>query len=148
MSDRASRISPRASRSGILLSEATARQVLRLMEGVVSPIGTGRLAGLHGLRVAGKTGTAQKFDRENGRYFSDRFVAWFVGVVPADDPKLVIVAAVDDPVGPRHSGGTVAAPLFAEVAASQLLHLGIYTRPEPIRRAVATHGRATSAGEG
>ena len=131
-----------------VISESTATQVLRLMEGVVSPIGTGRLAGLHGLRVAGKTGTAQKFDRESGRYFSERFVAWFVGVVPADDPKLVIVTAIDDPVGPLHSGGTVAAPLFAEVAASQLLHMGIYTRPEPIPRAVARHDRPTRSGEG
>jgi cell division protein FtsI (penicillin-binding protein 3) len=120
-----------------VVSEKTADTVLALMEGVVSPVGTGRLAGLHGVRVAGKTGTAQKFDRKSGRYHTDRFVAWFVGVVPADDPKLVIVAAVDDPVGPLHSGGTVAAPLFAEVAASSLLHMGIYTRPEPIARAVA-----------
>jgi cell division protein FtsI (penicillin-binding protein 3) len=121
-----------------VVSEDTAARVLGLLETVVSPVGTGRLAGLHGVRVAGKTGTAQKLDRENGRYHSDRFVAWFVGVVPADDPRLVIVAAVDDPVGPLHSGGTVAAPLFAEVAASSLLHMGIYTRPEPIAKAVTT----------
>lgn len=119
------------------LSAATARRVLSMMEGVVSPIGTGRLAGLHGVRVAGKTGTAQKLDREHRRYYDDRFVAWFVGVVPADDPKLVIVTAIDDPVGPLHTGGSVAAPLFAEVAASSLLHMGIYTRPEPIAKAVA-----------
>jgi len=121
------------------LSTETADRVLSLLENVVSPIGTGRLAGLHGVRVAGKTGTAQKLDRENRRYYDDRFVAWFVGVVPADDPKLVIVAAVDDPVGPLHSGGTVAAPLFAEVAASSLLHMGIYTRPEPIAKALASN---------
>jgi len=120
------------------ISPETAAQVLHLMEGVVSPVGTGRLAGLRGVRVAGKTGTAQKLDRESGRYHADRFVAWFIGIVPADDPKLVIVAAVDDPVGPLHTGGTVAAPLFAEVAASSLLHMGIYTRPEPIAKAVAT----------
>jgi cell division protein FtsI (penicillin-binding protein 3) len=120
-----------------VVSRETADAVRAMMEQVVSPIGTGRLAGLHGVRVAGKTGTAQKLDRENGRYHTDRFVAWFIGIVPADDPKLVIVAAVDDPVGPRHTGGTVAAPLFAEVAAGHLLHMGIYTRPEPIARAVA-----------
>jgi cell division protein FtsI (penicillin-binding protein 3) len=113
----------------------TAGEVLRLMEGVVSQ-GTGRLAGLHGVRVAGKTGTAQILDRETGRYHPDRFIAWFIGIVPADDPRLVIVAAVDDPRSALHTGGTVAAPLFAEVAAGQLLHLGIYTRPEPVPRAV------------
>ena len=118
-----------------VISTETAAATLRLMEGVVGPEGTGRMAGLHGVRVAGKTGTAQKLDPETRSYFQDRFVAWFVGVAPADDPKLVIVAAVDDPRGRFHTGGMVAAPLFAETAARQLLHLGIYTRPEPIPRA-------------
>jgi len=131
-----------------VISEQTAAQVLGFMEGVVSPVGTGRLAGLRGVRVAGKTGTAQKFDRKNGRYHADQYVAWFVGVVPAEDPQLVIVVAVDDPVGPLHTGGSVAAPLFAEVAASQLLHMGIYTRPEPIARAVAKKPVDRSQGEG
>jgi cell division protein FtsI (penicillin-binding protein 3) len=122
----------------------TAGQVLRLLEGVVNE-GTGRLAGLHGVRVAGKTGTAQILDRETGRYHPDRFVAWFIGIVPADDPRLVIVAAVDDPRSLLHTGGTVAAPLFAEVAAGQLLHLGIYTRPEPVPRAVVIAAAGTDA---
>jgi cell division protein FtsI (penicillin-binding protein 3) len=118
-----------------VVSAGTAEATLGLMEGVVGPDGTGRLAGLHGLRVAGKTGTAQKLDRETGRYFQDHFVAWFVGIVPADDPRLVTVVALDDPQGRFHTGGMVAAPLFAEVVAQQLVQLGIFTRPAPVPRA-------------
>jgi cell division protein FtsI (penicillin-binding protein 3) len=115
-----------------VVSEQTAATVLAMMEGVVSAEGTGRRAALAGLRVAGKTGTAQKFDRTTGRYSQDRYLAWFVGVVPAEDPKLVIVVAIDEPQGPAHGGGDVAAPLFARVAASQLADMGIVTRPAPI----------------
>jgi cell division protein FtsI (penicillin-binding protein 3) len=100
--------------------------VVSMLETVVTPEGTGRRASLPGIRVAGKTGTAQKFDRESGRYSSQRFRAWFVGVVPADDPRLVIVAGLDEPRRPYHTGGASAAPLFARVAAAQLAQLGIH----------------------
>lgn len=116
-----------------VVSRETAETVLRMMEGVVSGIGTGRRAGLHGVRVAGKTGTAQKLDVDRGRYSRTRYVAWFVGAVPADDPRLVVVTALDEPTGDAHGGGDVAAPLFARVAAYQLARMGIATRPEPVR---------------
>jgi len=115
-----------------VVSTGTAAAVLRMMEGVVSAKGTGRRAGLRHLRVAGKTGTAQKFDATTGSYSSQKCVAWFIGVVPADNPRLVIVVALDEPAGPAHGGGDVAAPLFARVAAAGLGRLGIITAPEPI----------------
>jgi len=115
-----------------VISEKTARTVLRMLEGVVSSTGTGRRAGLEGLRVAGKTGTAQKFDRKLNRYSKSRYIAWFMGAVPADDPRIVVVAQLDEPKGQAHGGGDVAAPLFARVAAGQLAHLGIITQPKPI----------------
>ncbi|MEE8581309.1 MAG: penicillin-binding protein [Myxococcota bacterium] len=118
-----------------VVSAETARSVLRMMEDVVGPEGTGRLAGLRRVRVAGKTGTAQKFDPETGAYSRDRHIAWFIGAVPADDPRLAIVVAVDEPAGSVHSGGAVAAPLFAQVAAAQLAALGIMTVPETISAA-------------
>jgi membrane peptidoglycan carboxypeptidase len=99
------------------------------MEGVVAPGGTAKHAALRGVRVAGKTGTAQKLDLETGTYADDRFVAWFIGIVPADDPKLVIVAGIDEPQRPQHTGGAAAAPLFAHMAASQLARFGIMTEP-------------------
>jgi cell division protein FtsI (penicillin-binding protein 3) len=125
-----------------VVSAETAASVLSMMESVVGPSGTGRRAGLRGLRVAGKTGTAQKLDTDAGRYSQDRFISWFVGVVPADDPRLVIVVSLDEPQRGIHSGGSSAAPLFAQVAAGQLGRLGILTAPEPIpaaaREAVET----------
>jgi cell division protein FtsI (penicillin-binding protein 3) len=108
----------------------TAAAVLAMMEGVVGPEGTARRAALRGVRVAGKTGTAQKFDPATATYSDERFSAWFVGVVPAEDPKLVIVAGVDEPRRPVHTGGAAAAPLFARVASDQLARFGVFTEPE------------------
>ena len=113
------------------VSAWAARTTLDMMRTVVSSEGTGRQAGLRDVAVAGKTGTAQKLDRETGRYSQSRYIAWFMGVVPADDPELAIVVAVDEPSGAVHSGGGVAAPLFARVAAAQLAHRGIVTEPAP-----------------
>jgi cell division protein FtsI (penicillin-binding protein 3) len=117
---------------GRAVSARAAHLTLDMMSRVVSAEGTGRLAGLAGVPVAGKTGTAQKLDVELARYSEDRYIAWFIGVVPADDPELAIVVAVDEPSGRSHSGGVVAAPLFARVAAAQLARRGIVTEPQPI----------------
>jgi membrane peptidoglycan carboxypeptidase len=104
-----------------------------MLEGVVSPDGTGSLAGLKGIRVGGKTGTPQKYDSESQTFSLDRHEAWFVGVVPADAPKLVIVVRVDEAQRPAHTGGATAAPLFARIAAAQLTRYGIFTEPERSR---------------
>jgi cell division protein FtsI (penicillin-binding protein 3) len=112
-----------------VVSPDTAATVLAMMEGVVGPEGTARRAALRGVRVAGKTGTAQKFDPATATYADDRFTAWFIGVVPAEDPKLVIVAGVDEPRRPLHTGGAAAAPLFARVASAQLARFGVFTQP-------------------
>ncbi len=114
------------------ISPVAARKTLDMMQTVVSPTGTGRLAGLAGVAVAGKTGTAQKLDVDRKKYSTTRYIAWFIGVVPADDPELAIVVAIDEPKGYLHTGGYVAAPLFARVAAAQLARRGIITEPEPI----------------
>jgi cell division protein FtsI (penicillin-binding protein 3) len=117
---------------GKAVSQSAARQTLDMMRSVVSPEGTGRLAALADVAVAGKTGTAQKLDTKLGRYSRNRYIAWFMGVVPADDPELAIVVAIDEPSGYPHSGGYVAAPVFARVAAAQLARRGIVTEPAPM----------------
>jgi membrane peptidoglycan carboxypeptidase len=122
-----------------VLSPETAAAVLDMLEHSAGPEGTGRRAALRGVRVAGKTGTAQKYDSESGRYAQDRFRAWFIGAVPVDDPKLVIVTGLDEPQRPSHIAGASAAPLFARVAAAQLSHFGISTTPQhPRPRSVPT----------
>jgi len=113
-----------------VVGEDTADAILEMMEGVISPEGTGSRAGLKGVRVAGKTGTPQKYDSESQTFSTDRYEAWFTGVVPVDSPKLVIVVRVDEAKRPAHTGGATAAPLFARVAAAQLTRYGIFTEPE------------------
>ncbi|MBW2698421.1 MAG: PASTA domain-containing protein [Deltaproteobacteria bacterium] len=117
---------------GQAVSPAVAAHTLSMLETVVSGEGTGRRAALAGVRVAGKTGTAQIFDTETGHYSQTRYTAWFLGIAPADDPRIAIVVALHEPQGPSHTGGGTAAPLFARVAADQLARFGITTEPEPI----------------
>ena len=120
-----------------VVSRETARRVLGMLEHVVTEAeGTGSRAGLPGVRVAGKTGTAQKWDAESGAYSQDRYRAWFVGAAPVEAPRVVIVAQLDEPDRPNHTGGMSAAPLFAEVAEAQLARWGVY--PEPLPTLVAT----------
>jgi len=100
-----------------------ARRISQMLESVTQPGGTAPRAAIEGIRVAGKTGTAQK--AENGRYSRDRWLSSFVGYLPADDPRLVIAVAIDEPQG-NHFGGIVAAPVFKRVAEASLDYLYIH----------------------
>jgi len=113
--------------------------VLAMMEGVVGPEGTGKRAAIPGIRVGGKTGTAQKLDPRTRRYSDSRYQAWFVGVAPVDDPRLAVVVMLDEPRRGLHTGGMAAAPVFARVAAAQLARMGIFGTPDepPVRMAAA-----------
>jgi cell division protein FtsI (penicillin-binding protein 3) len=112
------------------VSARTAATLVSMLEHTVGPEGTGRLAALRGVRVAGKTGTAQKFDDDAQTYAENRFTAWFIGIVPADAPLLAVVVALDEPRRPRHTGGSAAGPLFADLASAQLARFGILTAPQ------------------
>jgi cell division protein FtsI (penicillin-binding protein 3) len=104
-----------------ILAPRVARQVLRMMEDVVIE-GTGQEAQLPGYTVAGKTGTAAKPDPDGG-YSTSRYVASFVGIVPAKNPRLVILVTVDEP--DTIWGGVVAAPAFQQIAGFDLQYLEI-----------------------
>jgi cell division protein FtsI/penicillin-binding protein 2 len=96
---------------------------MAMMQDVVNEAGgTGALARLEGYSVAGKTGTASKPER--GGYSDSRYVASFVGVVPASAPRLVVLVSVDEPKGAIW-GGVVAAPAFQEIARYSLQYLEI-----------------------
>jgi len=105
-----------------ILTPRVSRQVLRMMEDVVIE-GTGQEAQLPGYKVAGKTGTAAKADSDGG-YSTSRYVASFVGMVPASSPRLVVVVTVDEPAAAIW-GGVVAAPAFQEIAGFDLQYLEI-----------------------
>ena len=107
-----------------LVRRATADTVLEMLTAVVeTKKGTGKNARIEGYRVAGKTSTAQKANPEGG-YFEDQYYASFVGAVPAEDPRLVILVSVDNPEG-GHYGNEVAAPAFARLGARVLAYLGV-----------------------
>jgi cell division protein FtsI (penicillin-binding protein 3) len=107
-----------------VISTKTARNVARILEGVVSQDGTAPLAAISGYRVAGKTGTSQKVDPRTRSYSKKDYVAIFVGFVPADRPRMVILMTVDEPEGKPY-GGLVAGPAFQEVGTWALNYLGI-----------------------
>jgi cell division protein FtsI (penicillin-binding protein 3) len=103
-----------------VVSRWVAMQLMGMLKNVVAE-GTGTLAAVPGYQVAGKTGTAAKPDPRGG-YSTSRYVASFVGVVPASRPRLVILVSVDEPRGAIW-GGVVAAPAFAQIAKFDLQYL-------------------------
>ena len=105
------------------MSEALAREVVEMMEGVTQPGGTAPKARVAGYRVAGKTGTARKVGTAG--YDDERHVAWFAGIAPASQPRIVTVVVVNEPRGRLRGGGAVAAPVFARVVARALRLLGV-----------------------
>ncbi|HMM49255.1 MAG TPA: penicillin-binding transpeptidase domain-containing protein, partial [Miltoncostaeaceae bacterium] len=108
-----------------IMSTRTAREVDGMLRKVVSENGTGSAAAVRGFTVAGKTGTAQKYDEQLGAYSDYRYMASFVGYLPADNPQLVIAVAVDEPSSESIYGGDVAAPAFERIAEFATNTLGI-----------------------
>ncbi|HYH94636.1 penicillin-binding transpeptidase domain-containing protein [Hyalangium sp.] len=106
-----------------VVSSKVARQVVGMLESVVAKEGTAPKAAMQEYRVAGKTGTAEKADPV-ARGYSDKRIASFVGVVPADNPRAVILVVVDEPKTDVY-GGLVAAPAFKEIATAAMAHLAV-----------------------
>jgi cell division protein FtsI (penicillin-binding protein 3) len=113
-----------------VVSEKTARLLTSILKGVVNEGGTGVMAGVEGFDVAGKTGTAQKADLANGGYAAKKRLASFIGFVPADNPRLVMLVLIDEPEVNVY-GGVVAAPAFRSIAGGVLRHLGVV--PEKVQ---------------
>ncbi|MBI5789532.1 MAG: serine hydrolase [Candidatus Schekmanbacteria bacterium] len=119
-----------------VISQDTARSLNEILQNVVEN-GTGTEAALPNIKVAGKTGTAQKIDPETGAYSEDKVVASFIGYLPAQKPQLVILAMVDEPQVSAW-GSKVAAPLFRKVA-DQVVS---YSKINPYNEAVqVAHNR-------
>lgn len=106
-----------------IIAAENARAVVDMMEHVVSRAGTGLRAAVAGYRVAGKTGTARKFDI--GGYSQERYIAVFAGVAPVSDPRLSVVVIVDEPRGSAYYGGDVAAPVFSRIVEGAMRILAI-----------------------
>ena len=113
-----------------VISKETSAQMREIMESVVTD-GGGKIAYLPGYRLGGKTGTAQKVI--NGTYAQGHYVCSFVGMAPADDPQIVVLAIVDEPTGVMAFGSTTAGPIIKEVMSNTLKYLDVepkYTEEE------------------
>lgn len=106
-----------------VISSKAAKAVTDLMVQDVES-GTGKNAAIKGISVAGKTGTAEKVDTKTGKYNKKMNVSSFVGFAPAEDPKIVVLVAIDEPQGASY-GGVVAAPAFKEILTAALLKNGL-----------------------
>jgi len=110
-----------------VVSKEVARAVAEMLVAVTEGEGTGVEAAVDGYRVAGKTATAQKTDPLTGRYSIDKYIASFVGFVPAEKPVVAIAVTLDEPMV-EHAGGAVAAPIFRHVAQMALKLAGLTPR--------------------
>lgn len=128
-----------------VVSRETSNIMRDMLMSVTEKGGTGTLAVVPGYRTAGKTGTAQKADPLTGGYSADKRVATFAGFIPAENPKLVVLALLDEPKGQVY-GGLVAAPIFSRVAAQSLQYLGVPpTYPEDKDKILPTEEMVVNA---
>lgn len=118
-------------RKRVVVSESTSKQVRQALESVVAN-GSGRQAYRDGLRIAGKTGTAQKV--ENGRYKEGDYIVSFVGFAPANDPELLVYVAIDHPKSTLVFGSTIAAPIVGQIIEDSAPILGIEKQAEQLER--------------
>ena len=113
-----------------VISEKASLQMVGILKSAVKS-GTGKKAALSGFDVAGKTGTAQKYNMETRSYSSTEFISSFIGFAPADSPRLVILIMVDNPKD-LHWGSVVAAPVFQKIAKKALRYLNVPSSKERV----------------
>ncbi|NZA28378.1 penicillin-binding protein 2 [Luteimonas sp. SJ-92] len=130
-----------------VLDPAISRQIMRMMQTVTETGGTATRAAILGYHVAGKTGTARK---ASGGGYARRYVAFFAGLVPVENPRFSMVVVIDDPdtTGNMYGGGWVSAPVFKNVMEGALRLMDV--PPDDIdtwlaAQAQADAGRAAAA---
>ncbi len=122
-----------------VMSASTAKSILSMLEAVTRE-GTGTRARVPFYQVAGKTGTVHKVSA--GNYQSDKYMALFAGLAPANDPKVVAVVVIDEPGGREYYGGEVAAPVFSRVVAGALRLLNVPPTPEARKSVANSHSKS------
>ncbi|PJK14298.1 cell division protein [Lysobacteraceae bacterium NML07-0707] len=124
-----------------VLDAEIARSVVQMMQTVTKPGGTATQAAILGYHVAGKTGTARK---SSGGGYSRRYVAFFVGLVPAQNPRYAMVVSVDDPDPAKgYYGGLVSAPVFRSVMEGTLRLMDV--PPDDIESWIAAQQKASGS---
>ncbi|MBM3712589.1 MAG: penicillin-binding protein 2 [Actinobacteria bacterium] len=114
-----------------IISSETAEAVKEMMLACVED-GTGKRAQVEGVKVCGKTGTAQKVNKNGLGYSEGRIITSFLGFAPYEDPNVAVIIVVDEPHGPEDEvfGGTVAAPIFSDILSFSLTRLRIEQQKE------------------
>lgn len=115
-----------------IISEETSKIIRETLESVVAN-GTGRPAYIDGYRVGGKTGTAQKVGPD-GTYMANNHIVSFIGFAPADNPKLVVFVAIDNPKNTIQFGGVVAAPIVKKIMSDSLRNLNVPLRKDGLEK--------------
>jgi cell division protein FtsI (penicillin-binding protein 3) len=113
-----------------VISEKTSRQMIEVLKNTVKT-GTGIPAALSGFEAAGKTGTAQKYDKASGAYSKEDYLSSFIGFVPADAPKIVVLVMIDSP-RKAYWGGEVAGPVFRKISKEVLRYLNVPSKNERV----------------
>jgi cell division protein FtsI (penicillin-binding protein 3) len=127
-----------------VLSPKTAREVRRMLQLAAGPGGTAPRAQAIGYSVGGKTGTARK--QEGKTYATNRYRAWFVGLAPVSDPRIVVAVMVDEPSKGVFYGGDVAAPVFAQIVQQSLRMMNVAPDIEVKPQIAVKPGAAGSSG--
>ncbi|MBK6868321.1 MAG: penicillin-binding protein 2 [Burkholderiales bacterium] len=121
-----------------VFSEKNARAVRKMLQMAAGPGGTGQRAQTLGYSVGGKSGTARK--QQGKGYASNKYRAWFAGMAPIDQPRVIVAVMVDEPSAGTYYGGTVAAPVFSEVVQQSLRIMGVQpdvaVKPEIVAKQV------------
>lgn len=123
-----------------VLKPQTATKMRKAMEKVVLDGGTAEAAAVPGFRVAGKTGTARKFNPKTRDYFKSKKIVSFVGMMPAQDPKFVCLVVVDEPSpkpGINVYGGSIAGPIFSKIATRAAAYMNLQPT-EPVTTPLAS----------
>ena len=106
-----------------VFSERTANQVRKMLQMAAGPGGTGQKAQTVGYSVGGKSGTARK--QQGKGYAAGKYRAWFTGMAPIDNPRIIVAVMIDEPSNGVIYGGAVAAPVFSEVVQQTLRMMGV-----------------------
>ena len=123
------RFGPKAPRR--IIDTAIARILTRFMVSVTERGGTAAKVAIPGYKIAGKTGTSQKYDPSLGRYSNSKFWASFVGFAPASQPVFTALVVVEEPPRPNHYGSKAAAPIFREIMQRALLLMDVAPETPP-----------------
>ncbi len=108
-----------------VISENVAKTILDMMKGATDTGGTAHRMKIEGINISAKTGTAQVFDTEQKQYSKTKFIASTLGIMPTENPKIIIYAAIHNPTSGEIYGGRTTAPMIKKMLEFILPYMGM-----------------------